>query len=70
MLVLEKFIKSVKLTWIRRLIRDSNSAWAYLVNYQSNLSIKLFIYGPAWCEKPKTENPFLKDVLIFWQFVS
>ena len=51
MLDLEKFIKSLKLTWIRHIIRDSDAPWAYLVNHQLNLSSKLFTYGPVWCEK-------------------
>ena len=62
MLDLEKFIISLKLTWIRHLIRDSDSPWAYLANHQLNLSSKLFTYGPAWCEKPKIDNPYWKDV--------
>ena len=70
MLDFEKFIISLKITWIRRLIRDSDSPWAYLVNHQLNLSSKLFTYGPAWCEKPKTDNPFWKDVLNSWQYIS
>ena len=70
MLDLEKFIISLKITWIRHLIRDSDSPWAYLVNHQLNLSSKLFTYGPAWCEKPKTDDPFWKDVLNSWQYIS
>ena len=70
MLHLEKFIISLKITWIRRLIRDSDSPWAYLVNHLLNLSSKLFTYGPSWCEKPKTCNPFWKDVLNSWQYIS
>ena len=30
----------------------------------------LFNYGPAWCEKLKTENPFWKDVLNSVQYIS
>ena len=45
MLDLEKFIKSLKLTWIRRLIRDSDSPWAYLVNHQLNRPSNLCTYG-------------------------
>ena len=70
MLDLEKFIISLKITWIRRLIRDSDSPWAYLVNHQLNLSSKLITYGPAWCEKSKTDNPFWNDVLNSWQYIS
>ena len=70
MLDLEKFIKSLKLTWIRHLIRDSDAPWAYLVDHQLNLSSKLFNYGPAWCEKLNTENTFWKDVLNSVQYIS
>ena len=68
--MLEQFIISLKLTWITCLIRDSDSPWAHMVNHQLNLSSKLFTYGPAWCEKPKTDNPFWKDVLTSWLYIS
>ena len=70
MLDLEKFVKSLKLTWITRLVRDLESPWANLINNQLNLSDKLFSLGPAWCENSKIENPFWKDVLNAWLYMS
>ena len=70
MLDLEKFIKSLKLTWIKHLVRDLESPWANLINSQLNLSKKLFSFGPAWCEKSKIDNPFWKDVLNAWLYIS
>ena len=70
MLDLEKFIKSLKLTWIKHLVRDLESPWANLINSQLNFSKKLFSFGPAWCEKSKIDNPFWKDVLNAWLYIS
>ena len=47
MLDLEKFIESLKLTWIKHLVRDFESPWANLINSQLNLSKKLFLFCPA-----------------------
>ena len=67
---LEKFIKSLKLTWIKHLVRDLESPWANLINSQLNLSKKLFSFGPAWCEKSKIDNPFWKVILNAWLYFS
>ena len=72
MIDINKFIKSLKSTWIRRLLKDSDAPWAHLINYRLNVSHKLTIFGPAWCRKliAKITNPFWKNVLDSWQEVS
>ena len=46
MIDINKFLKSLKSTWIRHLLKDSDAPWAHLIKYRLNVSHKLTIFGP------------------------
>ena len=51
MIDVEKFIQSLKCTWVRNLIKEPDSHWTNIVNYKINLSHGLAVFGPLWGEK-------------------
>ena len=60
------FIKSLKITWLRRVIQNSkNISWYSLsgIDYQ-----KLFSFGMGYAKylRQNLQNPFWKDVLQNW----
>ena len=63
---LKLFIKSLKVTWIRRYFRSGKSPWIELLNIlTSNRMGKILSLGPAYldCLKNKLKNKFGIDVL-------
>ncbi len=69
MMDLNQFIKSLKLTWIRRLIKSDGQPWAKLVKLNANSLIKL---GPLYTDRliSNMNNPFWKDTLKAWSEIS
>ena len=63
MINLNAFLDSLKLTWLRRLLRD-NGTWKLLIQNKFDLN-KLITYGENYCEITVTtiSNKFWKDVL-------
>ena len=53
---LEKFIKSLKCTWIRRLIASPASPWAKLFETSYGPIDLLFKFGPYWGIKSKKKE--------------
>ena len=51
MMDIEKFIQSLKYTWVRCLIKEPDSPWTNIVSYKINLSYGLAVFGPLWVEK-------------------
>ena len=65
MINLSAFVDSLKLSWVRRLLRDNNSTWKLLIQNKFNLT-KLITCGENYSERTVSSisNPFWKDVLI------
>ena len=64
---LKSFIKSLKLSWLRRLIVADNQPWVQLVQTLFD-SKKILIFGPLYADARSNTitNPFWKDVLKSW----
>ncbi|XP_053387493.1 uncharacterized protein LOC128551109 [Mercenaria mercenaria] len=63
MINLNAFLDSLKLTWLRRLLKE-NSKWKLLVDNMFNFN-KLLIFGQSYCEATidTLSNNFWRDVL-------
>ena len=70
MVHLEYFIKSLKVSWIRRILK-SNRPWVYLFEAEVCPVQRIATFGSIWCDKMarKTKNDFWKDVLSSWKDV-
>ena len=62
-----EFERSLKLSWIKRILHNENSPWNVLLQECCGKLERLFILGPEWCQKyiPKV-NPFWKNVFLNW----
>ena len=72
MLDLEKFIKSLKCTWIRRLIASLASPWAKLFETLYGPIELLFKFGPYWGIKSnkRIPNDFCKQIILSWNIID
>ena len=61
------FEKSLKLTWIRKILSSTNAPWlTLLLDTVGNLS-RIRSLGPMWCQKIlKKCNPFWNKVLNYY----
>ena len=62
------FIKSLKITWIRRLTSNCTAPWYNLTQDIIGSIYKLIVFGSDWSLKnaQKIKNDFWKDVLYSW----
>ena len=69
---LEKFIKSLKSTWIRRLIASPASPWAKLFETSYGPIDLLFKFGPYWGIKSnkRVPNDFWKEIFVSWNIID
>ena len=69
---LEKFIKSLKSTWIRRLIASPASPWAKLFETSYGPIDLLFKFGPYWGIKSNKRVPsdFWKEIFVSWNIID
>ena len=69
---LEKFIKSLKCTWIRRLIASPVSPWAKLFETSYGPIDLLFKFGPYWGIKSnkRVPNDFWKEIFVSWNRID
>ena len=60
-----KFVKALKITWLRRLIIEQNSDWSKIFQITHSSSIKRIDYGPNWMKilSEKTKIAFWKEIL-------
>jgi len=68
MINLEYFIKSLKITWLRRLIQNENSPW-YVLFEKAICPVSQFVkFGSLWSKvlKENVTNPFWKEILEHW----
>ena len=68
----EKFIKSLKCTWIRRLITSPTSPWAKLFERSYGPIESLFKVGPFWGIKSnkRVPNDFWKEIFVSWNIID
>ena len=68
MINLKHFIKSLKLTWLRRIYVNVDAPWIKLAISNTGPRNKLLFMGPQWSYKcaGNTTNIFWKDVLFAW----
>ena len=68
MLNLNTFISSLKITWVRRLIKCNGSQWVPLFEYTVCSISKLINFGVKYFQDllKKITNTFWKDVIIDW----
>ena len=71
MIEIHNFIKGLKVTWIRRLMKTENSPWFTLFENQICTVKRLQTFGKLWICKilNKVRNPFWCDILKIWQDV-
>ena len=64
----ELFIKSLKITWLRKIFKIDRIAWKTILDPHSHLINNLSTFGPLYCLQliDKTDNPFWKDVFRAW----
>ena len=68
MVNIEYFIKALKITWIRRLIKDETKPWATFFESTVSNTITLLEQGSIYTQQviEGTTNPFWKSVLLAW----
>ena len=68
MVDIEVFMKSLKITWIRRLFRYNNAPWIKLLQAETSICLtKASHFGPqCFSEMIRTFNPFWQDVFEGW----
>ena len=69
---LECFIQSLKLTWIKRLLKCVRSPWVILFEERVSCVKKMSCFGIQWFEHlvSKSKNQFWKDVFLAWIKIS
>ena len=69
MINIEYFIKSLKLTWLRRLFLLQDQPWSILLKEQIPHPLRLYVFGSKYPSMiiEKVKNPFWKDILNIWQ---
>ena len=69
---LEKFIKSLKCTWIRRILASPASPWANLFETSYAPIDLLFKFGPYWGIKSikRVPNDFWKEIFVSWNIID
>ena len=68
MLNIEYFIKSLKVTWFKRLLQTDNSPWVQIFENTISMRKNLFEFGAIKTEKliESCQNNFWKDALKAW----
>ena len=68
MVDIEVFMKSLKITWIRRLFRYNNAPWMKFLQAETSICLtKISHFGPQYLsEMIRTFNPFWQDVFEGW----
>ena len=72
MVDIEVFMKSLKITWIRRLFRYNNAPWIKLLQAETSICLtKISHFGSQYLsEMIRTVNPFWQDVFVGWIAMS
>ena len=66
MIDIEAFMKSLKATWIRRLLRSNNPPWLKLLKVETSLcSTKLSQFGPHYLSQITKSEMFLRGGFLF-----
>ena len=68
MLNIDSFIKALKLTWLRRLLKQHRACWIPLIPFDKNTYHRIVFFGSTWALNvaSKIENRFWQDVLNAW----
>ena len=72
MIDFEKFIHTLKSTWVKRLWNNDDAQWAQIIDPSVFPQDKLLLLGPSWHKMfiNKVTNPFWKDILLSWNKIN
>ena len=65
------FDKALKVSWVKRLLCQTNSLWNVLFRQTHENTSKILHFGDNWCDKilPTIKIPFWKDVIGDWSLL-